>query len=221
MGTCLNTWNEHAWHWVTLVSMLIFVHFLSVWGRAAHHFCTCTHFLSWHKHETNAYTHIHPLTCAHTCMCICSHCDTLFLSFPLSHTIHNSHPLYAQMAMSVLVLWWPYWLSALLMLTSKKWLHWFCSVLFFDDHLHLMRHNMAAVSKCSSLFLLYLKIKLKRTLSYCQKYNYWKSAIGSPVTICANEWQYVLWMLIYTVDLDNICLVTKCAAIPHTLSLFF
>ena len=88
MGTCLNTWNEHAWHWVTLVSMLIFVHFLSVWERAAHHFCTCTHFLSRHKHETNACTHIHSLTCAHTCMCICSHCDTLFLSLSPSLT-HN------------------------------------------------------------------------------------------------------------------------------------
>ena len=37
----------------------------------------------------------------------------------------------------------------------------FCLVPFFDVHLHLMRYNMAAVSKCSNLFLFYLEIKWK------------------------------------------------------------
>ena len=68
--------------------------------------------------------------------------------------------------------------------------------------------KMAAVSKCSNLFLFYLTIKLKKTVLYCQKYNYWKSAlsvssphtqllrhISPPVTICAVK-PKVLWMLI-------------------------
>ena len=39
----------------------------------------------------------------------------------------------------------------------------FCSVSFFDDHLHLMRYNMAAGSKRSNLFLFYLAIKLRKS----------------------------------------------------------
>ena len=47
---------------------------------------------------------------------------------------------------------------------------------FLDAHLHLIMCNMAAASKRSNLILFSLEIKLKQTLSCCQKYNHWKSA---------------------------------------------
>ena len=37
--------------------MLRFIRFLSIWKGAARHFCACTHFLSWHKSETNSCMH--------------------------------------------------------------------------------------------------------------------------------------------------------------------
>ena len=39
----------------------------------------------------------------------------------------------------------------------------FCSIPFFDDHLHLMGYNMTAVNKHSKLFFFYLEKKLKET----------------------------------------------------------
>ena len=40
----------------------------------------------------------------------------------------------------------------------------FCSVPFFDDHLHLMKYNMAAVNKRSNLFLFCREMKSKKEL---------------------------------------------------------
>ena len=37
--------------------MLRFIRFLSIWKGAARHFCACTHFLGWHKSETNSCMH--------------------------------------------------------------------------------------------------------------------------------------------------------------------
>ena len=66
--------------------------------RAAHHFCACTHILSWQ--EWNKLTHalIYIYSPAHTH----SHCDTLsfFLSPSLTQNPQTTSTLYAQITMS-------------------------------------------------------------------------------------------------------------------------
>ena len=143
-GTCVNTWNESARHWATPVFMPRFVRFLSVWKRAARHFCLGSIWADIRVKQIQACAHIHALTCARTHAR--SHCDSFFLSLPVSHTIHNPRPfctlrwqcqlqrvfwlLFFCCCCFVvfccppppLSLWRPYWLSALSMLTSKRWL---------------------------------------------------------------------------------------------------
>ena len=89
--TCLKTRNECAWHWATPVFMLRYVRFLSVLRRAARHFCACTHFLSWHKGETDSRTHSYTFT--HLCTHTREHTLTLWysLSFFLSFFLSLSH----------------------------------------------------------------------------------------------------------------------------------
>ena len=64
--------------------MLSYVLFLSVWKRAARHFCVCTHFLSWYKNETNSLTHSYTFTLLHT------HTHTLWYSLSLSHSLSHT-----------------------------------------------------------------------------------------------------------------------------------
>ena len=59
----------------------------------------------------------------------------------------------------------------LLMLTSKWWLILLSPVFRWSLAPYEVQHD-----KRSHLLLFYLKIKLKKTLLYPQKYNYWKSA---------------------------------------------
>ena len=80
--------------------------------------------------DTNSCMHsyiLYSLTCAHTPMCTCSHCDILFLSLSLFHKqstihVHFVHSNGNVSFQSFADLWQPYWLLALLLLTSKRWL---------------------------------------------------------------------------------------------------
>ena len=198
-GTCLNTWHERVRHWATPILMLSFVRFLSVWKRAAHHFCARTNFLSWHKSETNLRTHSYTFTHFRTY----THAHTLTLWYSLSFFLslcHTQSTIQVHIVRSNVsvsfqrfsALWWPYWLSTiwppywlsvLLMLTPKRWLDWFCSVPFFGDHLHLMRYNMAAVSKRSNLFLFSVKQSWRKL--YCiVKIQLLKICLSLSVCLC-------------------------------------
>ena len=158
-GTCLNTWNEHAWHWATPVFMLRFVRFLSVWQRAARHFYGCTHFLSWHKSgkknsRTHSYTvtdlgtHIHAQAHGHTVILSLStslsltHTDTHTHSTIHVHFVHSNGNVSFQLFFAPL---------ATLLIFGTSHQRDDCSVTFLDDHLYLMRYSVAVVWKCSNL----------------------------------------------------------------------
>ena len=96
MGTCLNMWNERASHWATPVFMLRFVRFLSSpraeRERAAHHFCACTHILSWQEWNklTHALLYIHSLAHIHAR----AHAHTVILTLAHSHNPQSTTTLY-------------------------------------------------------------------------------------------------------------------------------
>lgn len=94
----LNKWNVRVWLRATPVFMLSIARFLTVWKRAASHFCSCTRFLSWRKSEinsgTHSYTFIHMRAHTHEhTFIIMWYSLSFLLCLPLSYTIHNPPPL--------------------------------------------------------------------------------------------------------------------------------
>ena len=155
-------------------------------------------FLSWQKSETNSCTHSYTFTHLRAHTHARAHAHNVILSFfflsfslSLSPTQSTIHVHFVRWNGTVSFQRFFGTLAALLNVgtfdtniqTSKRWLDWFCSVPVFDEHLHLMRYNMAAVSKSFNLFLFCLKIKLKKPLSHRQKYNCWKSALSVYVSL--------------------------------------